>query len=139
MSFQDIRSYIEHLPKFKVVVCRFCEECIPPNDPILHYELNHTATLEHPVQTEIRHKIRDYMTTLNLCEPKKVVHPNRFIPQLKISRKGYVCNFSGCGVCRSSEHGMRMHYYAHKKPIPKDFKDWEETSFQTFFVGQHHK
>ena len=139
MSSYDIGSYVEHLPKFKVIVCRFCEECIPPKDPLSHYQLNHTATKEHPVSTEIRHKIRDYMATLNLCNPKNVVHPNRLVPQLKIIKEGYTCNFEGCGVCRTTSGGMRTHYYAHKKPIPKDFKDWKETSLQTFFEGYHQK
>jgi hypothetical protein len=79
------------------------------------------------------------MATLDLYEPKKVIPPNRLVPQLKIIEEGYVCNFPGCGVCRTSEHGMRMHYYAHKKPIPKDFKDWDETSLQTFFDGRNKK
>ena len=139
MSFQDLNSYVTHLPEFKVILCRFCEGCIPPNDPLRHYELNHTAKKEHPVPMEIRHKVRDYMATLDLCDPSKVISPNRLIPELKIIEKGFVCNFPGCGACRTSEHGMRTHYYTHQKSIPKDFKDWEETSLQTFFDGHHKK
>jgi len=139
MSSQDISSYITHLPAFKVVVCCFCEGCIPPNAALRHYESNHTATKAHYVPTEIRHKIKDYMETLDLCDPDKVVSPDRLIPQLKIIREGLVCNFPGCGVCRTSGHGMRMHYYTHRKAIPKNFKDWEETSLQTFFEGYHQK
>ena len=104
-----------------------------------HYESNHTATKAHPVPTEIRHKIRDYMATLDLCDPRKIIPPNRLIPELKIIEKGFVCNFPGCGACRTSEHSMRTHYYTHQKSIPKDFKDWEETSLQTFFDGQNKK
>src|SRR5271168_4682186 len=77
MSSQDLNSYVTHLPKFKVVVCHFCEECIPPKAPLDHYELNHTATKAHPVPMEIRRKIQDYMVHLNLCDPKRIVSPNR--------------------------------------------------------------
>jgi hypothetical protein len=139
MSFQDLNSYVTHLPEFKVVVCRFCEECIPPDNPLDHYESHHTATKEHPIPMEIRRKIQEYIAILNLCDPRKVILPNRHIPQLKISGNGYVCNFPGCGKCRTSEHGMRMHYYAHQKSVPKDFKNWEKTSFQTFFDGQNRR
>ena len=121
------------------MLCRFCESCIPPSEPLRHYELNHTATKERPVPTGIRHKVRDYMATLDLCDPDKVVSPNRLVPELKIIREGLVCNFAGCGACRTSGHGMRMHYYTHQKPIPKDFEDWEETSLQTFFDGRYKK
>jgi Orsellinic acid/F9775 biosynthesis cluster protein D len=84
MSFQDINSYITHLPEFKVIICHFCESCIPPSEPLRHYELNHTATKEHAVPTAIRHKVRDYMATLDLCDPDKVVSPNRPVPNLYI-------------------------------------------------------
>jgi len=139
MSSHDIDSHVDYLSEFKVVVCRFCEECIPPKDPVSHYQLNHTATKEHSVSTEIRHKIRDYMATLDLCDPKKVVHSNKLVPQLKIIKEGYVCLFPDCGVCRTTSGGMRTHYYAHKKRIPKDFKNWKKTSLQTFFEGHHQK
>ena len=139
MSSQDVDSYVTHLPEFKVVVCDFCKECIPPDVPVRHYELNHTATSAHPIPTEIRHKIRDYMATLDLYDPKMVISPNRFIPQLKIIGKGLVCKFPGCGACRTSPQSMRTHYYTHKDSISNDFKDWEETSFQSFFVGRHKK
>ena len=42
---------------------------------------------------EIRHKIVAYMTTLDLCDPRKIIPPNRLIPELKVIEKGYVCNF----------------------------------------------
>ena len=64
MSFQDINSYITHLPTLQVVVCRFCEACIPPKDPLRHYEDNHTAKKAYHIPMEIRRKIRDYMATL---------------------------------------------------------------------------
>jgi hypothetical protein len=139
MSSQDISSYVTHLPAFKVVICRFCKDCIPPNAPLRHYESNHTATKAHYVPTEIRHKIKDYMATLDLCDPGKIISPNRLIPELQIVEKGFVCNFPDCGACRTSEPGMRTHYYSHQKSIPKDFENWKETSLQTFFNGQNKK
>jgi hypothetical protein len=139
MSFEHLNSYITYLSEFKVVNCRFCEGCIPPNNPVRHYELNHTAKNVHYVPTNIRHQVRDYMATLNLCEPDKVISPNRLVPGLKIIKKGFVCKFAGCGDCRTSEAGMRTHYYSHREHIPKDFKDWESTGLQTFFDGHHKK
>jgi hypothetical protein len=139
MSSQDISLYVEHLSEFKVIICNFCEECIPPNDPVRHYELHHTAKSVYPVSMEVHRNVRDYMATLDLCDPDKVVPPNRLVPQLKVIKKGLVCIFSGCGACRTTPHSMRTHYYTHQKSISKEFKDWEETSLQTFFEGQHRK
>jgi hypothetical protein len=139
MSSSDISSYIKYLPEFKVVVCLLCKECVSPNARLRHYEDNHAAKTEYFVEMEVRHRIRDYMATVDLCEPDKVVAPNRFIPELKIIGKGYICKFPQCGACRMSEHSMRTHYYSHKKSVPKDFKDWEETSLQTFFAGRNQK
>ena len=139
MSLEQLNSYITHLPEFKVVSCRFCEFCIPPNDPLRHYELNHTAKKAHYVPIDIRYQVKDYMATLNLCELDKVVSPNRLVRGLKIVEKGYVCNFPGCGDCRTSESSMRTHYYSHREHIPKNFKDWESTAIQTFFDGRNRK
>ena len=88
---------------------------------------------------EIRRKVRDYMATVDLCDPSKVISPNRLVPGLKIIEKGFVCNFANCRACGTSDTSMRTHYYAHREHIPKDFKDWEETSVQTFFDGHHRK
>ena len=139
MSSQDISLYVAHLPEFKVVVCNFCEECIPPDAPVRHYESNHTAKSKHPVSVEIRHNVRDYMAILDLCDPDKVASPNRLVPQLEVIKKGLVCKFPDCGVCRTTPNSMRTHYYIHQKSISKEFKDWEETSLQTFFKGHHIK
>ena len=79
------------------------------------------------------------MATLNLCDPKKIISPNKLVPGLKIVKQGYVCNFPGCGDCRTSESGIRTHYYTHQKHIPKDFKDWKSTAIQTFFDGHNRK
>jgi hypothetical protein len=139
MSFQHLSSYVTYLPIFRVIVCHFCKSCIPPNDPLRHYELNHTATKAHHIPMEIRLKIRDYMTTLDLCEPSDVISSNRLIPLLKVISKGFKCNFTGCEACRTSESSMRTHYYTHQEHIPKGFKNWESTALQTFFDGQHKK
>jgi len=105
-----------------------------------HYEDHHTAKKEHPVPTNIRHKIMEYMTTLDLCEPREVVCPSALVPELKIiTEKGYVCRFVGCGKCATTEDSMVTHYYEHQSCIPKDFKDWEEASIQTFFDGKYKK
>src|SRR5215471_954742 len=139
MTFGRLNSYITYLPEFKVVSCISCEYCNPPNDPVRHYQLNHTNKKAHYVPTDIRHDVRDYMATLNLCKPEDVVSPYRLVPGLKIIEKGFVCKFPGCRDCRTSEDGMRTHYYSHREHIPKDFKDWEPTALQTFFDGQHKK
>ena len=52
--------------------------------------LGSIATL---VPIEIHRKVRDYMTTLDLCDPDKIISPNRLIPGLKIIEKGFICNF----------------------------------------------
>jgi hypothetical protein len=94
---------------------------------------------EHTVSSIIRHKIAEYMATLNLRQPQEVIPPKKRIPELKVIEKGFKCNFPGCEVCATSESSMRTHYYTHRKHIPKDFKDWESTALQTFFDGQHRK
>lgn len=139
MPVQDIKSYITHLLTLRVVVCRFCEICIPPKDPLRHYEDNHTAKKDYPVPSEVRRKIVDYMATLNLCQPQEVVSPHNLVPELKVIEEGFKCNFTGCEACATSEHSMRTHYYKHQKHIPKDFKNWEPTALQTFFEGYHRK
>lgn len=138
MSIEGIEPYITHLPIFKVVTCNFCEISVSPNDPLRHYEDHHTANKEHPVPMTIRHQIADYMATLELCQPKTVVSPHTFVPELKV-HQGFVCNFPDCGACASSEPSMRQHYRKHQKSIPKNFKNWEPTSFQTFFDGSNKK
>jgi hypothetical protein len=135
MSAQHLESYIT----FQVIVCRSCESCVPPKDPVRHYEDNHTVKNNHPVSPKVRHEIADYMATLDLCQPKEVIHPHYLVPELKVIKDGLICNFPNCGSCRTSEESMRTHYYSHQKHIPKDFKDWESTAVQTFFDGHHKK
>jgi hypothetical protein len=139
MSAINLEPYITHLSVFRVVVCNFCEVCVPPKDPYDHYKLNHTATKKHPIPMNVRHDIAAYMKMLDLCEPKDVVHPENKVSQLKVIKKGYVCSFPGCGTCGTSEKSMHTHYYAHQASIPNGFRNWEETSLQTFFDGQHKK
>jgi Orsellinic acid/F9775 biosynthesis cluster protein D len=138
-SVQDIKSYITHLPTLRVVICRFCKICIPPKDPLRHYEDNYTAKKDHPVPSEIRRKIVDYIGTLNLCQPQDIIPPHTLIPELKVWKKGFICKFPGCDVCAISESSMRKHYYIHQKSVPKTFKNWESTALQTFFDGYHRK
>lgn len=138
MSTEDLRHYITYLPAHRVVTCRFCMICIPPENPMRHYADHHTAKKEHPVPMNIRHKIVEYMGTVDLCAPDEVISPSILIPELKIiTEKGYVCNFAGCGKCATTEGSMVTHYYEHQAHIPKGFKDWEETALQTFFDGKH--
>jgi Orsellinic acid/F9775 biosynthesis cluster protein D len=137
MSLQEVKHYITHLPEFKVVICQPCEIGIPPKDPLRHYKQNHTAKKNHPVSMEVRRKVEEYMATLDLVEPDKVICPREPVPHLKMIEDGFVCNFPGCGQCSISESSMRTHYYTHQKHIPKGFKDWESTSIQTFFEGHH--
>ena len=125
MSFQEVKNHINHLPEFQVVICRFCEICIPPKDPLRHYERNHTSKKDHPVAMEVRRKIAEYMATLDLCEPHKIISPRQPIPQLKVIKNGWICNFPGCDQCSTSESGMLTHYYIHQKHILKGFKNWE--------------
>lgn len=121
------------------MVCRFCEVGIPPKEPLDHFRLNHTAKKERVIPMEIRYKIAKYMKTLDLCDPKEVILPNKRIPELKIIKNGFVCKFPNCAQCTPLEGSMRTHYYSHKRTIPKGFKDWEETSLQTFFDGRNKK
>src|SRR5271167_177401 len=139
MTRQDLKSYITHLPAHQVVVCNTCEACIPTKDPIQHYRSNHTAKKDHPVSTEIRRKIADYMATLDLCDPDEVVPPYARIPELKVISDGYVCKYPGCHSCGTTSGSMRQHYYAHQDNVPNDFINWEPTALQTFFDGQHRK
>jgi len=87
----------------------------------------------------VRHKIADYMATLDLCEPNTVIAPQKLVPQLKVIKNGFVCNFDGCRDCATTEPSMITHYYTHQEHIPKDFKNWESTSLQTFFDGRNRK
>lgn len=139
MTHQDIKPYIIHLSTFRVVICRLCEICIPPKDPFEHYKRHHSAKKEHYVPMEIRRKIVEYMTTLDLCEPQEVRALDRRVSELKIIKDGFKCNFPGCGACVISEKSMRTHYYNHQKHIPKNFKNWDSTALQTFFDDQHRK
>jgi Orsellinic acid/F9775 biosynthesis cluster protein D len=139
MPVQDIKSYITYLSIFQVIVCRFCEICIPPKDPLRHYEDNHTAKKDYPVPMQVRRKIADYMATLDLCQPQEIIPPHVLVPELKVLKEGFVCKFPGCGTCAISESSMRKHYYVHQNSVPKTYKNWESTSLQTFFDGQHRK
>jgi len=82
--YQDIKSYITHLPILQMMICRFCKICISPKNPLRHYKDNHTAKKDHHVSMEIRRKIADYMATLDLYEPDKVICPRGPVPQLKV-------------------------------------------------------
>ena len=142
MSEINPQSYVTHLPEFRVVVCRLgCLSAIPPKDPMRHYKLNHTVRKDHPVGMDVRHKITEYMATLDLCEPGEVVTPHALVEELKVIPRGFICNSSGCGKCTTSKDSMVTHYYkAHRDQIHKGIqKNWEETSLQTFFQGQHRK
>ena len=139
MSYQDIKPYVTHLSIFRVVICRFCEICIPPKDSLDHYKRHHTINKNHYVPMEVRHKIVDYMATLDLCQPQEVNCLISHISELKVIKEGFKCNFQGCDVCGISEQSMRTHYYSHQKRIPMNFKNWESTALQTFFDGQHKK
>jgi hypothetical protein len=79
------------------------------------------------------------MTTLDLCQPSEVTPPNNRVAELKVIKEGFKCNFPGCDTCGISEGSMRTHYYSHQEHIRMDFKNWESTSIQTFFDGQHKK
>jgi hypothetical protein len=72
MSFQ-IENYVTHLPEFQVVICQFSTISIPPKDPLRHYERHHTSTKEYPIDITVRRKIAEYMGTLVLLEPDKVI------------------------------------------------------------------
>jgi len=137
MSYRDIKPYVTHLPTSQVMVCRFCESCIPPKDPFEHYKRHHTAKKDHYVSMEARHKIANYMKTFDLCQPQEVKTSDGRMPELKIIKEGFRCKFPGCDACTISEPSMRMHYYIHQKYIIKDFKNWESTAIQTFFEGYH--
>jgi len=139
MSYQDITPYVTHLPTFQVMVCHFCKICIPPNDPLLHYKRHHTANKDHYVPMKVRHKIADYMATIDLRQPHEVITPHRKVIELKVIKEGFKCNFPSCRSCAISEQSMRTHYYTHQSHISKEFKDWESTALQTFFDGQHKK
>ena len=127
MSSQDLRPYITYLSTLKVIVCRFCEGCIPPDTPLRYYKSNYTTKKPHPIPVEIRHRIKEYITTLDLYNPSEVLQLNSLVPELKVIEKGYICNFIRCGACRTSELSMRTHYYFYRKYIPKGFADWKET------------
>ena len=139
MSYQDVKPYVVHLTEFRVMICRFCEVCIPPKDPFEHYKRHHTVKKDHYVPMKARQKIAAYMTTLDLCQPQEIDPPDSRVPELKVIKKEFKCNFQKCGACATSEQSMRQHYYVHQKHIPKEFKNWESTSLQTFFDGQHKK
>ena len=139
MSHQDVKAYVTHLSAFRVVVCRFCEACISPGDPLRHYKDNHSAKKDHSVPMKMRHKIANYMTTLDLCQPKEVNLPDKRIPELKVIKEGLKCRFPECDDCTVSEESMRKHYYVHQTFVSKSFKNWESTSLQTFFDEQHKK
>jgi len=139
MSHQDVKAYVTHLSAFRVVICRFCEIGIPPKDPFEHYKRHHTAKKDQYVSMETRHKIANYMTTLDLCQPKEVNLPDKRIPELKIIKERLKCRFPECDGCTVSEESMRKHYYVHQTSVPKFFKNWESTSLQTFFDEQHKK
>jgi hypothetical protein len=139
MTPTSLTKLIEYLPTFKVIVCRFCQVCIPPNAPLRHYRDNHRTNQEHPINTLVRDQIIEYMTTIDLCRPDQVISPQQSIPQLKQPKKGFICKWAGCEVCRTSESGMRTHYYAHIQHIPKEFKNWDITWVQTFFEGHYRR
>ena len=139
MSAHSLDSYIIHLPTLQVVVCRFCGIGVLPKDPLDHYGRHHTSSKEYPIPMEIRHKIAAYMKTLDLCDPKEIIPPERRIPQIKIIEEGWMCKFPDCHKCATTEPSIRTHYYTHRNPIPNGFKNWEETSLQTIFDGQHKK
>jgi len=121
MSFQEIKQYITYLPEIQVVVCRLCEICIPLKNLLRHYTQNHTSKKDHLVPMEVRRKVAEYMTTLDLCEPHNIISSRGSIPQLKVIKNGWVCNFPGCDQCSTSESGMLTHYYTHQNHIPKGF------------------
>src|SRR5579862_917058 len=103
MSYHDVMPYVTYLPIFRVVICRFCKVSLPPNDPLEHYKRHHTAKNDHPVPSEIRRKIVDYMATLNLCQPQEVISPHNLVPELKIIEKGFECGFPGCESSATTE------------------------------------
>ena len=138
MSSEELKNYISYFSEFQVVVCRPCGSCISPKNPLRHYEQNHTSKKDYSVAMEIRRKVAEYMMTLDLVEPDKVISPRQPVPHLKIIQHGFVCNFSECGQCSISESSMLTHYYTHQKHITKGFKNWESTAIQTFF-DDHHK
>jgi len=141
-SEETIDSYVTHLPQFRVMVCLPCEACIPPKEPLRHYEYNHTSTMDFPIEMGVRRQVAEYMATLDLCQPKEVVPPNELVPQLDVIKKGYICNITSCGHCASTEDSMRTHCRnVHKISVPKSetHPDWRRTSLQTFFKGTHKK
>src|SRR6266496_6329880 len=128
MSYHNVKPYVTHLSAFHVIVCCFCEAAIPPKDPLHHYAQNHTAKKDHPVSMEVQHQIANYMATLDLCQPLEVISPNNQVPELKVIKEGFKCNFPEYDSYATSEHSMCTHYYIHQKHIPKGFKNWELTS-----------
>ena len=122
MSTEVLRYYVTHIPDYRVVLCNFCETCIPPKSPMRHYEDNHTAKKECPVSMSVRRKIAEYMSRLDLCMPREVARPSEFIPGLKIIKKGFACKFMGCGYCAPLKDSMMTHYYTHQPHVPKNFK-----------------
>jgi hypothetical protein len=57
------------------------------------------------IPMEIRRKIAEYMTTLDLLEPDKIISPRELVPHLKVIKNEWICKFRGCGQCSTSESG----------------------------------
>lgn len=123
MSPQEVKNHITYLPEFQIVIYHLYEIYIPSKDPLQHYEQNHTSKKDHPIAMEVHRKIAEYMTTLDLCESHRIIFPRELIPQLKIIKNGWICNFPECDQYSISENDILTHYYTHQKYIPKDFKD----------------
>ena len=79
------------------------------------------------------------MIILNLYLSQEIIISHNLIPELKIIKKGFKCNFPGYESCITSEYNIWMHYYIYQKYISKNFKDWESIILQIFFDNYHKK
>jgi hypothetical protein len=123
-------AYVIYNEMYKVLICCQHHYAISPDFINGHFRKFHNS-----VPLEIRQRITEYASKLDLLEPKKVTVPTQMTPIKGLTiHDGFKCIYNSCMELKGTVQSMRKHCHTHGWVI-SDGIQWSEQKLQTFFTS----